>query len=103
MPHLHLPAAHSDADLALAADVAAAVGSSDLYVAWSHAEGAGVVPEIEALIREQRTGNPVGGIFVAMARGFAALWDAIVHGSADRAQLEAPRADAPRRTAEPSA
>ena len=39
MPHLYLPSEHTDADLVLAADVAAAVSSSDLYVAWTHDAG----------------------------------------------------------------
>ena len=36
MPHLYLPRDHTDADLVLAADVAAAVSSADLYVTWTH-------------------------------------------------------------------
>src|SRR5947208_3271028 len=32
MPHVYLPSDHTDADLILAADIAAAVSSSDLYV-----------------------------------------------------------------------
>ena len=35
MPHLYLPSDHTDADLVLAADIAAAVSSAELYVTWS--------------------------------------------------------------------
>jgi hypothetical protein len=104
MPHLHLPAAHSDADLALAADVAAAVGSEDLYVAWSHAEGPGLAPEVEAVLREERAGNPFAEAFAAIMQGFAALARAIVYGGAQRPALPAPRDESRPETAEePSA
>ena len=53
MPHLYLPTEHTDADLVLAADVAAAVSSADLYVTWTLDAGAGT-PEVEAVVREER-------------------------------------------------
>jgi hypothetical protein len=87
MPHLHLPAAHSDADLALAADIAAAVGSADLYVAWSHAEGPGLAPEIEAVLRDERPTNPFAEAFASILQGFAALARALVTGGAQRPAL----------------
>jgi hypothetical protein len=104
MPHLHLPAAHSDADLALAADVAAAVGSEDLYVSWSHAEGAGLAPEVEAILREERPPHPFGEACAAIVQGLAALFRAVVYGPAPR-PAAAPRQDESRPTAagEPSA
>ena len=49
MPHLYLPTDHTDADLVLAADVAAAVSSADLYVTWTIESGAGA-PGIEAVV-----------------------------------------------------
>jgi hypothetical protein len=76
MPHLYLPSDHSDADLVLAADVAAAVSSSDLYVTWTRGAGAGA-PEIEAVVREERPRepvNPFAELIVAIAQGVAALW-----------------------------
>jgi hypothetical protein len=73
MPHLHLPAEHNDADIVLAANVAATVGSEDLYVAWTHDTGAGAVPEIEAVIREPRPSALVT-VFRALADGMVALW-----------------------------
>jgi hypothetical protein len=69
MPHLHLPAEHSDADIVLAANLAATVGSEDLYVAWTHDSGAGAVPEVEAVIREPRP-----SALVTVFRAVAALW-----------------------------
>ena len=53
MPHLYLPSEHTDADLVLAADVAAAVSSADLYVTWTLDAGQGA-PEVEAVVREER-------------------------------------------------
>lgn len=83
MPHLFLPSEHTDADLVLAADVAAAVDSADLYVAWTHESGAGGMPEIEAVVREPKAPspivNPFAELFVAMMAGVAALWRHLTH------------------------
>ena len=71
MPHLYLPTDHTDADLVLAADVAAAVSSADLYVTWTLDAGAGA-PEIEAVVREERPAppvNPFAELFVAALPG----------------------------------
>jgi hypothetical protein len=106
MPHLHLPAAHSDTDLALAVDVAAAVGSRDLYVAWSHAEGPGLAPEIEALVCEERPPAGLTGMWAALAEGLAALWALFVRGPVPDAADAAPRKRAAARAraaGEPSA
>jgi len=76
MPHLYLPTDHTDADLVLAADVAAAVSSSDLYVTWTIDAGAGA-PEVEAVVREERAeplANPFAELVVALVQGVAALW-----------------------------
>ena len=59
MPHLHLPIDHTDADLVLAANLAEIVGSEDLYVAWSHETGPGAIPEVEAVLREERDARRV--------------------------------------------
>jgi hypothetical protein len=104
MPHLHLPAAHSDADLALAAGVAAAVGSEDLYVSWSHAEGPGLAPEVDALVRDERPVNPFVEAVATIFQGLAALARAIVGGGAGRPALEPPRDESrPAAAEEPSA
>jgi hypothetical protein len=76
MPHLYLPTEHTDADLVLAADVAAAVSSADLYVTWTFDAGAGT-PEVEAVVREEhpvQPANPFAELFVAIFQGVAALW-----------------------------
>ena len=46
MAHLHLPAQHSDDDLAIAGALAQVLRSDELYVAWSTETGAGepVIP-----------------------------------------------------------
>ena len=59
MPHLYLPSEHTDADLILAADVAAAVSSADLYVTWTHDAGPGT-PEVEAVVREESASTAAG-------------------------------------------
>ena len=57
MPTLHLPAAHTDTDVALATEVASVVGSHELYVTWTHGEGPGLPPEIEAVTDEEEPGT----------------------------------------------
>jgi hypothetical protein len=87
MPHLYLPTEHTDADLVLAADVAAAVSSADLYVTWTLDAGQ-AAPEVEAVVREERApepAHPVGELFVALFRGFAALWQHLSAPPANRA------------------
>jgi hypothetical protein len=90
MPHLHLPADHSDADIVLAANVAATVGSEDLYVAWTHDAGAGAVPEIEAVLREPRPSILVI-VYRAITAGMLALW----HGLTQSPTLAAPATATP--------
>ena len=103
MPHLYLPSDHTDADLVLAADVAAAVSSADLYVTWTHDAGPGA-PEVEAIVREEpvrgRPSNPFADLFVAMARGVAALWRMLTapprqHAAQPRVTGERPAAGEP--------
>ena len=100
MPHLYLPTDHTDADLVLAADVAAAVSSADLYVTWTLEAGAGT-PEIEAVVREERPprrANPFAELFVALFQGIAALWRSLTGPPTQR--IAAPRRS-PARTREP--
>jgi hypothetical protein len=94
MPHLHLPADHSDADIILAASVAATVGSEDLYVAWTHDAGAGAVPEIEAVLREPRP-SALATVVRAVVGGALALWRGLT-------QPPTPAAPAPPATAAPA-
>jgi hypothetical protein len=86
MPHLYLPTEHTDKDLVLAADVAAAVSSADLYVSWTIDSGAGA-PEVEAVVREERPvqpPNPFVDLFVAVFQGIAAFWRSLTGPPAPR-------------------
>ena len=87
MPHLYLPSDHTDADLVLAADVAAAVSSADLYVTWTLESGSGA-PEIEAVVREERPAapvvNPFAELLVALFQGVATLWRSLTGPPAQR-------------------
>lgn len=106
MPTLHLPAAHTDTDVALATEVAHVVGSAELYVTWTHGEGPGLPPEIETVTHEEPdhgTITPFGELIVAMAQGISALWNAIVRPQTARAELEAPREERRRSQQRPTA
>jgi hypothetical protein len=98
MPHLYLPTEHTDADLVLAADIAAAVSSSDLYVTWTLESGQGV-PEVEAVLRDQRQPVERGAVastVLAVLRGLGLLWRAITGPGPQRpAPRPAPRDPAP--------
>jgi len=74
MPHVILPAEHTYADLILAAHVAEAVDSAELFVAWTPQSGP-AIPEIEAELREPL--NPLAEAFALFGRGLAELWRAI--------------------------
>jgi hypothetical protein len=97
MPHLHLPADHTDADIVLAVNLAEVVGSEDLYVAWSHESGAGAIPEIEAVLVHERPLSPFGEFFAALAAGFADMWRALLGRPRGAAVPSAPPADPARR------
>ena len=96
MPHLHLPIDHTDADLVLAANVADLVGSSDLYVTWSHMSGPGAVPEVEAVVREERPVGRSAGVFAGVAAFFHAITRRPPHPAAEQAMIveSPPRAEA---------
>jgi len=91
MPHLFLPSEHTDADLVLAADVASAVSSADLYVTWTLDSGPGS-PEVEAVVREEREAdvNPFAEVVVALMQGVVALWQLLTGPSAPQ-QTQQPR------------
>jgi hypothetical protein len=108
MPTLHLPAAHTDTDVALAAEIAHVVGSHELYVTWTHGEGPGLPPEIETVTDDtSQPGalSPFGEVVVAMVQGLSALWNAFIRPPSTRAELPAPQDDRRSRPAaeEPSA
>ena len=98
MPHLYLPTDHTDADLVLAADVAAAVSSADLYVTWTHDAGPGA-PEVEAVVREEAPeapANPFAELIVAIFQGVAALWRSLTGPPAQRIAAPPMAGTAPR-------
>jgi hypothetical protein len=104
MPTLHLPAAHTDTDVALAIEIASVVGSHELYVTWTHGEGPGLPPEIQAVTQDEREAgaiSPFAEVVVAMVQGISALWNALIHPPETRPQLPAPRDD--RREPRPAA
>jgi hypothetical protein len=100
MPHLHLPADHSDHDVVLAATISTGIGSEDLYVTWTYDGGAGAIPEVQALVRDER--RPTVRTFLAGLRArVIAAW----YGLTDPPlppQRDAPALAAPPRTGEPS-
>ena len=89
MPHLHLPAEHSDADLVLAANLADIVGSEDLYVTWTHESGPGAIPEVEAILRDDRP-SPLVELVGAFFAGLGSLWRTLFASGAAPAPAMAP-------------
>jgi hypothetical protein len=106
MPTLHLPAAHTDTDVVLATELAHIVGSHELYVAWTHGEGPGLVPEVQRTTDDEEPRHPAISPFaelvVSMVQGISALWNAIVRPPSTRAELPPAHGDrrAPRSAAE---
>jgi hypothetical protein len=94
MPRLHLPVEHTDADLVLAANLAEVVGSEDLYVAWSHESGPGAIPEVDAVLVDERPPKPFAEFFAALAGICRALF-----GRPDDAASSAPPTDPAKRAA----
>jgi 5,10-methenyltetrahydromethanopterin hydrogenase len=74
MPHVILPAEHTDADLILASQIAEAVESAELFVTWTPRSGA-AIPEIEAELRESL--HPLAEAAALFAQGLAELWRAL--------------------------
>jgi hypothetical protein len=100
MTTLHLPTAHSDADVALAIEVAAVVGSAELYVTWTRAQGPGQLPEVEAVVHEYspeddyvrpRGRSRVAEVLILMGQTLAAVWHALLHPPSTRVEQPAPR------------
>ena len=94
MPQLYLPAAHTDADLVLASQIAARIDSAELHVAWSPAHGQ-VTPEISALVREPAAEH---GVLAMILGVFYDLWLALFdrHGKGTILPVPAaPAADEP--------
>jgi hypothetical protein len=103
MPHLHLPIDHTDDDLVLAANLADVIGSEDLYVTWSYETGPGAIPEVDAVLVEQRPLSPLAERAAAIGAGFASLFRALLGRPRRAVAHAAPPAGPARRTTEPSA
>jgi hypothetical protein len=82
MPHLFLPAEHTDDDLVLAAQVADWLESAELHVAWTPTGGE-APPAVGTLVREPVSfwAEAVG----LLARAAAELWVALTHTPAQPA------------------
>jgi hypothetical protein len=76
MPHLFLPAEHTDDDLVLAAQVAEWLESAELHVAWTPT-GGGAPPVVGTLVREPV--SPWAEAVSLLARAVAELWVALTH------------------------
>ncbi len=95
MPHLYMPADHSDADVALAGRVAEAVDSAELFVAWTRTAGAACAPE--APPREEPVPvNPFAHALAEIVIAFSALFSLLLRpgrSDPDSAPPRAPRLD----------
>jgi hypothetical protein len=103
MPTLHLPAAHTDTDVALATELAHVIGSHELYVTWTHGEGPGLPPEVQTLTADEVRANqisPFAEVIVAMVQGISAVWKAFLNPPSTRPELPAPRDDRRARSAD---
>jgi hypothetical protein len=74
MPHVILPAEHTDADLILASQIAEAVDSAELFVVWTPQSGH-AIPEVAAELREPL--HPLAEAAALFAQGLVELWRAI--------------------------
>jgi hypothetical protein len=85
MPQLYLPADHSDADLALAGQVAELLESAELYVTWTQ-EAGHAAPAIPALLRdaEPTWAEAVGELLYAVR----ALWRAVTSRRRPRSERQ---------------
>jgi len=73
MPHVYMPADHSDADVLLAGLVAEAVGSSELFVAWTSEAGSVSAPEALAPPVPPAPMNPFAEALAEVIVAFGAL------------------------------
>ena len=71
MAQLYLPAAHTEADLVLAGQIAETVASAELYVTWTPEHGQ-AAPEVYAELREPQPSWP--SLFLTAIRE---LWAAL--------------------------
>ena len=74
MAQLYLPEAHDESDLILAGQVAEAVDSGELYVAWTAGHGA-ATPAVTAELRDPTAAwiDALAVVFAAVREAWAAL------------------------------
>jgi hypothetical protein len=89
MAQLYLPAAHTEADLVLAGQIAESIESCELYVTWTPELGT-VVPEVVAELREETPGWPAI-LFQALRELWAAFRGRPMPATHVPAQPAAPR------------
>jgi hypothetical protein len=88
MPQLHLPAAHTEADLVLAGRIAERIDSCELYVAWTPEHGP-ALPEVVAELRYAAAGWT--STLELVVHVVSQLWIALV-GRRQSARIAAPAA-----------
>jgi len=89
MAQLYLPAAHTEADLVLAGQIAERVDSAELYVTWTPAQGT-AVPEVMAELRE--VGPGWTATITVLFRAVRELWTVLLSREPQR-PAPAPAAD----------
>src|SRR5918912_186239 len=96
MAQLYLPAAHTEADLVLAGQIAELVDSAELYVTWTPEHGR-AVPEVMAELRQAgaRWTDTLALVFEAVRE----LWSVLLSREPQRlspAPATAPKAQQPK-------
>ena len=87
MAHLYLPAEHTETDLVLAGQIAELIDSSELYVAWTPAQGR-AAPE---LVAELRAPAPrPSGLLAQLRRSARELWATLFLRAPERPALPPP-------------
>ena len=100
MAQLYLPAAHTEADLVLAGQIAEWMDSAELYVAWTPAHGRSapaVVAELRAL--EARWTGTLTPVLEALRE----LWTALLGREPERTRLVLPQTGEPAAPPKPAA
>jgi len=91
MPHVYMPADHSDLDVFLAARVAEAVDSSELFVAWTNEAGTVFAPEASAPPAPAPAPlNPFAQALAEVVVAFGALFSLLFRPSRSEARELAP-------------
>ena len=94
MSHLYLPTEHTDTDLALASEVAEAIDSNELFVAWTLDSGCVAAPEVRARAArrpaQQQERHPLAEAFAEIGAAFKAFFSFFFRGSRQPADTHPP-------------